>query len=77
MGIGESQYRIFTMLRKRVLDVAITEINEKSDISASYTLEKVGRRVEYIIFSMQRKKEALDEHNVESAIRDKLKSFGL
>lgn len=77
MGVGAGQYEYFTMLRKRVLDVAVKEINAKSDIVVSYGVEKEGRKYTAIVFSMKRKADTLDENDAESAIREKLKSFGL
>lgn len=40
MGIEEGQYKIFTMLRKRVLEKAVSEINDKTDIFIEYGLIK-------------------------------------
>lgn len=40
MGVQDNQYKNFAMLRKRALDIAVYEINEKTDITLSYTLEK-------------------------------------
>lgn len=40
MGIKDGQYKIFTMLKKRVVDKAIEEINEKTDIEVSIDLER-------------------------------------
>lgn len=72
MGIGEKQYPIFTMLKKRVLDVAVDEINDKTDISVSYELERFGRKVIYIHFTMKVKKEALPINETHNEIRKKL-----
>jgi len=58
MGIEEGQYPSFTMLRKRVLDVAVNEINDKSDILVSYDLERSGRKITAVVFKMERKKES-------------------
>jgi plasmid replication initiation protein len=77
MGIEAGQYEYFTMLRKRVLDVAVKEINEKSDVVVSYDVEREGRKYVAIVFKMSRQKDTLDEHNAEYEIREKLKSFGL
>ena len=41
MGIKPDQYSIFTMLKQRVLDVAVNEINEKTDIKVEYSLENL------------------------------------
>ncbi len=55
MGIGATQYTNATMLRKRVLDNAVQEINEKTDIVATYELIKYGRNETTIAFKMQPK----------------------
>ena len=52
-GILENQYPNFNMLRKRVIDPAIKEINEKTDINASYELRKRGRKVVEVKFSIK------------------------
>lgn len=77
MGIEEKQYPIFTMLKKRVLDVAVKELNEKTDISVSYELERYGRKVTNIHFAMSPKNEALPVAEAQEEIRKKLISYGL
>lgn len=65
------------MLRRRVLDVAVEEINEKTDMQVSYEFEKIGRKITAILFKMDRKATVLDQHDPSTAIRERLKSFGL
>lgn len=65
------------MLRKRVLEVAVNEINEKTIMNVSFDLERVGKRIEAINFTMKQKEEVLDQRDPTTAIREKLKSFGL
>jgi len=55
MGIKAAQYSNVTMLKKRVLDSAISEINDKTDIVASYELYKYNRTGTEICFKMQPK----------------------
>lgn len=55
MGIKEGQYVYSTMLRKRVLEIAVKEINEKTDIEVAYKLEKHGRKLLGIAFTMSQK----------------------
>lgn len=75
MGVQPEQYGIFTMLRKRVLDKAIEEINEKTDIFVSYDLEKNGRKIEAILLKVaSRSKEQLPADTTK-AIEDKLKQY--
>ena len=45
-----SSYPAFANLRQKVLDVAVTEINECSDIDVAYVLLKSGQKVESVRF---------------------------
>ena len=63
------------MIRKSVLEIAIEEINDKTDIQVDYDLEKQGKKIAAIIFKMRHKSNAItgiDQHN---KIKDKLKAF--
>lgn len=50
VGIEPEQYKIFTMLKKRIIDTAVDEINEKTDLKVVYDLEKEGRKITAIVF---------------------------
>ncbi len=43
------------MLRKRVLDRAVKEINKKTDINLHYELKKEGRKITTIQFNIDRR----------------------
>ena len=45
MGVKEGQYKVFTMFKKRVLDVAVDRINQKTDLYVEYWIERQGRKV--------------------------------
>lgn len=45
MGLGVSEYKTMSNFKKRVLELAVREINEKSDLKVSYEQEKKGRRI--------------------------------
>lgn len=77
MGIKPGQYSIFTMLKHRVLDVAVNEINEKTDIKVGYTLENVGRKVTALLLNVSQKDEKMVSHNASQSIREKLLEFGV
>lgn len=49
LDIGE-KYPTFKQFRQKVLDAAVTEINKRTNLSVSYTLEKNGRTVEKVLF---------------------------
>lgn len=65
------------MLKKRVVDVAVNEVNEKTDISVDYELERYGRRVTHIKFNMSTKTESLPSKEKQSKIRESLSKFGV
>lgn len=53
----EDKYPAVKDFRVRVIDTAITQINELSDIQASYIPKKTGRRITHLIFSFFLKSE--------------------
>lgn len=53
----ESEYPRLDSFKLRVIDVAVTQINEHSDIKVSYTQRKTGRTVTHLIFSIKAKPE--------------------
>lgn len=55
MGIGESEYKVFSNFKVRVLDVAVNEVNNKTDIKCKYELFKdkgVGNKYSHIQFQV-------------------------
>ncbi|MEL7120692.1 MAG: replication initiation protein [Bacteroidota bacterium] len=77
MGIQPSQYSIFTMLRKRVLDTAVEEINDKTDIAVAYELERSGRKIIAIKLNVKAKEGQTLPQNRSAAIKEKLAEFGI
>lgn len=71
MGVDDGEYKLFKDLRKRVIDVAAAEMNEKTDLVCRYELTKEnGNRYTKIQWSVSRKKDAapddvplLEDHN--------------
>lgn len=45
IGIGVNEYKRMTDFKKRVLDLAVSEINEKTDIKVNYEQEKNGTKI--------------------------------
>lgn len=43
MGVGINEYTRMSDFKRRVLDLAVDEINDKTDLKVSYTQEKKGR----------------------------------
>ncbi len=57
MGLEENQYYKFSMLRKRVIDVAVREINESENISfsISYEFQNKAKKITHIKFIVHKK----------------------
>jgi plasmid replication initiation protein len=56
LGIAD-EYKAIKDFKKRVLDVALAQINEHSDIVVSHTQRKTGRVVTHLIFAIKNKAE--------------------
>jgi len=57
MGLEEGQYYKFSMLKKRVIDTAIDEINDRENINftITYEIEKEGQKITHIKFIVHKK----------------------
>ena len=83
----EDEYQSIKDFKKRVIDVALSQINEHSDLTASYTQRKTGRNVTHLIFTFSVKEEAKLEpvaakevpHDdvAESALFQRLRNLGI
>ncbi|MGP9516479.1 replication initiation protein RepM [Psychrobacter sp. AOP5-CZ1-12] len=58
LGIGDDQYKLMSDFKKRVLDHAIKEINDNTNISATYEQHKEGRRISGFTFKFKVKAES-------------------
>lgn len=56
LGVEEDQYKLMSDFKKRVLDLAINDINEKTDIKATYQQHKKGRAISGFSFTFKQKK---------------------
>lgn len=56
LGIELNEYKLISDFKKRVIDVAIKEINKKTDINVKYDQFKEGRNITHIIFKITKKK---------------------
>lgn len=56
LGVEENQYKLMSDLKKRVLDLAINDINEKTDIKVNYQQHKKGRSISGFSFTFKQKK---------------------
>jgi plasmid replication initiation protein len=53
----DEEYSRIVNFKKRVIDVAVAQINEHSDIDVSYTQRKTGRTVTHLAFKIKAKPE--------------------
>ena len=58
LGVKPEQYKEMNNFKGRVLDHAIKQINEHTDITAAYEQHKTGRKVTGFTFSFKQKKTA-------------------
>jgi plasmid replication initiation protein len=56
LGLGESEYRAMGDFKKRVLDPAITQISQHTDITVTYEQHKRGRVIVGFSFKFKKKK---------------------
>lgn len=56
LGVLETEYKVLADFKKRVLDLAVNEINEKTDIQVSYEQHKQGRKIIGFSFELKTKK---------------------
>lgn len=64
LGVEENQYKLMSDFKKRVLDLAINDINEKTDIKVTYQQHKKGRSISGFSFNFKQKK--LTHEHIES-----------
>ncbi len=61
LGIGVNEYTRMEAFKRRVLDIAIDQINESSDITVKYEQHKKGRSISGFSFSFKQKKTNSDK----------------
>lgn len=55
LGIESDEYKTMSNFKSRVLDRAVNEVNEKTDIRVQYDQVKQGRTISHIQFKIKRK----------------------
>ena len=55
LGIGVNEYKVLADFKKRVLDLAVKEINDKTDTTIKYEQFKEGRNISHILFKIGKK----------------------
>lgn len=61
LGVGVNEYQRMHHFKARVLDLAINEINEKTDINVKYEQHKEGRLIKGFSFSFRQKQNSPNE----------------
>lgn len=56
LGLGVNEYKLMSNFKNRVLDPALKQINEHTDITASYEQHKAGRTITGFSFTFKQKK---------------------
>jgi plasmid replication initiation protein len=69
LGLGVNEYQRMHHFKARVLDLAITQINDHTDIKASYEQVKTGRNITGFTFKFKQKSKAVSE--VKAAPKEK------
>lgn len=55
LGIADHEYKLMSDFKKRVLELAVKEINEKTDITVQYEQHKAGRIIKGFSFLFKQK----------------------
>ena len=66
LGVGVDEYKLMSNFKKRVLDLAVKEINETSDLTVSYEQEKRGKHIvgfKFKVLTKEKPKNAKKEGN--------------
>ena len=56
LKLTQKSYSLYGNIKKKIIEPALAEINEKTDISLSYEEIKIGRKVEMLKFKVSQKK---------------------
>jgi len=71
LGISDDEYKRMELFKRRVLDVAVSQVNELTDITVSYDQHKKGRTITGFSFSFKQKKEHQKPEPKQKIISDK------
>lgn len=77
MGIQDGQYKSFAMLTERVIEKAQGQINERTDLEFEYQVDRIGRRPQSLLFTMELKKKGILVNPNADAVAKKLAAFGI
>lgn len=65
LGVADDEYYQMSMFKKRVLDLAVSQINEHTDISVNYEQVKTGRQIAGFKFSFKQKASKATAHRTQ------------
>ena len=65
-GLLPSEYKTMGNFKRRVLDLAVTQINENTDLDVTYTQTKQGRKITGFDFEFKYKKGREPKHAIEN-----------
>ena len=77
LGIGVNEYQRMTDFKKRVLDLAVNEINEKTNIKVKYENVKQGRNIIGFTFTVHEKPKAKTNKVMELCDADNSDMFAI
>ena len=77
LGIGVNEYQRMTDFKKRVLDLAVNEINEKTNIKVKYENVKQGRNIIGFTFTVHEKPKAKTNKVIELCDADNGDMFAI
>jgi plasmid replication initiation protein len=67
LGLGVNEYKQMSDFKIRVLDLAITQINEHTDISVTYEQHKKGRTITGFSFKFKQKSKPIEQEKPKPA----------
>ena len=70
LGLDINEYKLMSDFKKRVLDLAVSDINEKTDIKTNYQQYKKGRSITGFSFTLKHKKNTDKPNEVEQKTSD-------
>lgn len=63
LGLGDNEYKTMSLFKTNVLDKAVDEISEKTDVKIKYEQKRTGRSISHIMFSVKPKFVEIDVTN--------------
>ena len=70
LGLDINEYKLMSDFKKRVLDLAVSDINEKTDIKTNYQQYKKGRSITGFSFTLKNKKNIDKPNHVDQDTSD-------